>query len=405
MAELQVAVFAPVSASGAVRDAVRAGLSRSTPLRALTHLEIETYRAPAHLLGNLLAMCEYRVQGRRPLTAAACGRDLGSAVVRLCGELTERIGLSRFRPQVHRTATEEQLRAERLAVFDTAGYLGDAVFPDRWPFAPYSAHEVVDWTIAEDLADPVTPRYLPVRLCQAMVTRARAWCELTSVGTAAGPTIGHATEHAIREIFERDALQTAWFASRTLEPTDAPDCWDEVRERDAELGWRTTFFRGTTRIGIPLWVVHTLHPGLHLTAIGSSCAPSPEDGLDHALGEALQGRLYTWLTRDDRDRGAPVRTLLDHAGYYSTSQRVDQVRRLFAAGGEHELGRTREDPVHETLDGAARLILHADADTTVVRVLHPRAQPVEADHDAARLVGPTRTLARGALRTAPAPFA
>lgn len=405
MAELQVAVFAPVSASGAASDAVHAVLSQSRTLRKPTHLEIKRYRAPAHLLGNTLVMCEYRSPGRRPMTAAACGRNIESFVVPFCGELTERISLSRFRPQVYRTATEEQLRTEGLNVFDTTGYLGESLFPDKWPFSPYSTEEALDWTIAEDLENPATPKYLPIRLCQSAITRSQAWCELTSVGTAAGPTIEYATEHAVREIFERDALRTAWFNSWTLEQADPPDSWKEVRERDVELGWQTKFFRGTTRIGAPLWVSHTQHPSLHLTAMGSSCTPWPEEGLTHALAEALQGRLYTWLTRNGRDFGAPVRTFLDHASYYSDPRRITQVNGLFATGSDHDVNNTGENWVRETLRGAARLTLYADADTTVVRVLHPRAQPVEADHDAARLVGQMRTLARDCLRTAPTPFA
>lgn len=405
MAELQVVVFSPVSVAGVASDAVHAVLSQSRALRKLTHLEIKRYRAPDHLLGNTLVMCEYRSPGRRPMTAAACGRNIGSFVVRFCGELTERISLSTFRPEVHRTATEEQLRAEGLNVFDTTGYLGESLFPDKWKFPPYSTMEVLDWTIAEDLENPAAPKYLPIRLCQSKIARSQAWCELTSVGTAAGPTVEYATDHAIREIFERDALRIAWFTSRTLEQTEPPDSWKELRERDVELGWRTRFFRGATRIGVPLWVSHTLHPGLHLTAMGSSCTPWPEEGLTHALAEALQGRLYTWLTRNGRDLGAPVRTFLDHAGYYSDPQRITQVNGLFAAGGDHDVDNTGEDWVRETLGGAARLTLYADADTTVVRVLHPRAQPVEADHDAARLVGQMRTLARDCLRTTPTPFA
>lgn len=405
MAELQVAVFAPVSASAAASDVVHAVLSQSRTLRKSTHLEIKRYRAPAHLLGNTLVMCEYRSPGRRPMTAAACGPNIGSLVVRFCGELTERISLSRFRPQVYRTATEERLRTEGLNVFDTTEHLGESLFLDKWPFALYSTEEILDWTIAEDLENPATPKYIPVRLCQSAIARSQAWCELTSVGTAAGPTIEYATEHAVREIFERDALRTAWFTCRTLGQTDPPDSWKEVRERDVELGWQTRFFRGTTRIGVPLWVSHTLHPSLHLTAMGSSCTPWPEEGLTHALAEALQGRLYTWLMRNGRDLGAPVRTFLDHASYYSNSQRITQVNGLFTAGSDHDVNNRGEDRVRETLSGAARLTLYADADTTVVRVLHPRAQPVEADHDAARLVGQMRTIARDSMRTDPTPFA
>ena len=406
MAELEVAIFAPVSTSEAASDAVRSVLNRSRPLVKSMRVTIKSYRAPAHLLGNTLVMCEYRSPGRRPMTAAACGYNIESLLVRFCGELTERISLSRFRPQVYRTATEEQLRTEGLNIFDTTGYLGAALFPDKWRFSPYSRDDVVDWTIAEDLESPATPMYVPIQLCQSRITRSQAWCELTSVGTAAGPTIKYATEHAVREIFERDALRTAWFTFLTLGQTSPPVSWNDMRERDVEAGWKTTFFCGATRIGVPLWVVHTLHPALHLTAIGSSCTPCPEEGLNHALDEALQGRLYTWLTRNDRDLGAGVHTFLDHASYYSNPQRFTQAGRLFAVNIEHDVNNnnTGADWGHETLSGAARLTLYVDANTSVVRVLHPRAQPVEADHDAARLVGQMRTLSRNSLRTTPTPF-
>ncbi|MFC7733669.1 YcaO-like family protein [Actinomadura keratinilytica] len=440
MNTLRVSVFTAPGSAADLSDRVAAALERRADLLR-AGVAVRCYQAPDMLLGRHLVMAELTVRGWRPIEAAVCGGDAAAVVERFTGELVERIALCAYDPpRAAEKVSENELRAVGgLDVFDVRSYLGEPLDPAAWPFPRYDPDAPVDWTLADDLVTG-RPVYLPVALCTARPGRSPGvpqWCEPTTDGTAAGRGRAVATAHAVRELYERDALRLAWFTGSPLRPAREPAWWRGDRAADEAAGWRTEFFTGATRLGVPLWVALTRHRRSPLYAIGSACDEDSEDGLRHALEEALRGRMYPWLRRGARFRHVqPVRAFGDHGDYYSDPERIGELDVLFprrmtqavpAAGGASVPGQgLRRGPVPgngrparpdegahvpdlpvEGLGGAVRLRLLRGRDLEVVRILHPRLQPVESAHAAARLVGWARTSAarRAGLRAAPAPFA
>ncbi|GLW65058.1 hypothetical protein Arub01_33020 [Actinomadura rubrobrunea] len=443
MNTLRVAVFTAAGTAAELADRIAAALERHADLLRST-VTVRCYRASDMLLGRHLVTGELITRRWRPVEAAACGSDAAAVVERFAGELVERVALCAYEPpRAVEGVSESELRAQGdLAVFDVRSYLGEPLDPRAWPFPRYDPDRPVDWTIADDLLTG-RPVYLPVALCAAGGGRSGEgrdvpqWCELTADGTAAGPGRAVATAHAVRELYERDALRLAWYTGSPLRPVREPSWWREDRAADEAAGWRTEFFAGATRLGVPLWVVLTRNLRSPMYAIGSACDEDAEDGQRHALDEALQGRLYPWLRGGDRTRGGrPIRTFRDHVDYYSDPARIGELDAVFprAGGGTAAVRGAAsvpgQGPRHgpdrghgrrawpdgcpevpdlpvEGLGGAVRLRLLRGPDLEVVRILHPRLQPIEAAHAAARLVGWARTSAarKSGLRAAPAPFA
>ncbi|GAA4067357.1 YcaO-like family protein [Actinomadura miaoliensis] len=440
MSTLRVAVFTAPGTAADLSDRVTAALERRADLLR-AGVTVRCYQAPDMLVGRHLVMAELTVRGWRPIEAAACGSDAATVTERFAGELVERVALCAYEPpRAAAGVSENELRARGdLDVFDVRSYLGEPLDPAAWPFPRYDPDAPVDWTVADDLVTG-RPVYLPVALCTARAGHSPGvpqWCEPTTNGTAAGRGRAVATAHAVRELYERDALRLAWFTGNPLRPVREPGWWREDRAADEAAGWRTEFFAGATRLGVPLWVVLTRHRRSPMYAIGSACDEDAEDGLRHALDEALRGRMYPWLRRGARfQRTQPIRTFRDHVDYYSDPARIGELDTVFprrmteAVPAARDASVPRQGPRHglgpgyghhhawpdgddvpglpvEGLGGAVRLRLLRRRDLEVVRILHPRLQPVESAHAAARLVGWARTSAarRGGLRAAPAPFA
>jgi ribosomal protein S12 methylthiotransferase accessory factor YcaO len=399
----RIALFATPRRSKEIRDTLTSVLGRTChPWLAAT--EVWSYRAPRHLLGHDLVMAEVSAPGRRPVEAAACDTDTARLVTRFAGELTERLALRTFRPPVVVRDSEEKLRRSGAAVFDVAGYLGEALFPEAWPYSRYSPARVYPWTMGTGVVDGA-PVMVPIPLLVSPRCPTDAWCELTSVGTAAGPCVTRATDAALRELVERDAMRVAWYRQGRPRLTPPPGAWAHLRDLDEQAGWSTRFFRLDGAGGAEVSLVHTRHCTKALFSVGSCCHPDADVGSSHALTEALQGRLYAWWSRSTGSRTETVRSFLDHIDHYCDPERIAAVDDFFS-GQEREAAST--GPAHagpRSSEGAVRLVLH-EAGPVVVRVLHPSRQPVEADGRAARLVGALRQPpARAMLCTAPTPFA
>jgi ribosomal protein S12 methylthiotransferase accessory factor len=146
----------------------------------------------------------------------------------------------------------------------------------------------------------------------------------SSAGLGLGPDIAAATEVALREIVERDAVG-AWqrrpFDERMRDSVDLGSIgyrwFGEWRRRFDALGIDVAVFAVEAAVPLPVaicWIggAEAFGPGYRSFA-GSACHPDPERALFKALAEAVQSRLtFVAGVRDDimpehhAARGSPV---------------------------------------------------------------------------------------------------
>lgn len=399
---LKISVFSRPARAVLIADRLN-----DLPLRIGDFLDldmaVECFCAPEVLLGFDLVTAQLVAPGWScPVEAAACDQDMDLLIARFVGELAERIALSSYLPFVVARTSERELRSGGHRVFDVRSFIGEPLLHSGWPFRPYDPAADIDWTVGTDI-ETGSAVYVPAGLCSAQV---RGWCELTSNGTAAGATAATATDRAIRELFERDAIRLAWLMRVALAPVSPPSTWERVQKADEGLGWRTGFYHLASRGGAPVWVVFTRHQSIPIFAIGSACAAGSEAGLNHALQECLQIRLKMWLSRADTKAAAitEVRSFEDHILYYCNEIRLNDVENLFRC--DRRINRARQVGPEVTLAGAVSMTIGHFLDLDVVRVLHPGLQPIEADHGSARLIGSIGAArATADFRTTPVPFA
>jgi ribosomal protein S12 methylthiotransferase accessory factor YcaO len=396
----------------AIRDALHEGFR---PVRRQWHglgVALYDYIAPPYLLDHIVLIGQIidRTRGR-PVEASGCSINLEAAVASFVGELVERTAAVWFRGnEPFRTASELELRAAGQAVFGCRAHLGTPLDPGCWTFRPYDPAARYRWLAGEDLTTGQAV-WIPAALVVPAVARSDNLCEVTSVGTAAATSLETATERAVAELYERDALRISWFFDGCFPPGDQPRRWAEVAPTDVRLGWSTRFCTLPATGGGAGAVVFTRHRQAGVYAIGSSCSPGPEQATTHALAEAMQGRLMAWLHRTASGSADRVRTYLDHVLYRGGTDRLDEIEALFTpertgSGGSRPLPAAGGGTAVPAPPGAVRVRLLDTERWKVVKVLAPTLQPLEADHTAARLVGRARHLARrSCVRAEPHPFA
>ncbi|WP_195905348.1 YcaO-like family protein [Parafrankia elaeagni] len=363
------------------------------------------YRQPVELLEFVLLTAELDVPEHRSVRASGCARDPAEAVMKLCGELAERLALVCFMPLVQAKGSEADLRDAGFRVFSVGEYLGQPLEGPAWPFIRYDADLVLDWVLSTDLATGGQV-LIPAALTFPGQSRSGpVLCELTTNGTAAGKDYNQALQHALDELLERDTLRHMWFTGGLLTPSEPPHFWHSMSERDAALGWRTTFHTVPQLNRPPLVVVLTESSTRPLLGIGSSMDTDLDGAAEHALAEALQIRFLASVSQ--MMPVAEVNDFLDHVRYYAHPDGCRFVRdALLGSGNAAAPVEDSLDTGPEALTDAVVLRLRNDDRVQVVRVLAPHAQAMEARHDAARLMGRTREFARRTpIRQEPSPFA
>jgi thiazole/oxazole-forming peptide maturase SagD family component len=397
----------------AIRDALHEGLRPVRQQWQGLGVALYDYIAPPYLLDHTVLIGQIIDPTRgRPVEASGCSINVEAAVGSFVGELVERTAAVWFPGnEPFRTASELELRDAGQAVFGCRAHLGTPLDPRYWTFRPYDPAARYRWLAGEDLATGQAV-WVPAALVVPAVARSDNLCEVTSVGTAAATSLETATERAVAELYERDALRTSWFFDGCFPPGDEARRWAEVAPTDARLGWRTRFCTLPATGGGAGAVVFTRHRHAGVYAIGSSCSPRSDQATTRALAEAMQGRLMAWLHQSASGCADRVRTYLDHVLYRGRPDRLDEIEALFApettgsGASRHLAAAGGGTAVHSAPPGAVRVRLLDTERWKVVKVLAPTLQPLEADHAAARLVGRARHLARrSCVRTEPHPFA
>lgn len=396
---LTIGLFSAVSKATRLRAAVEDRLDGLLAIWPDMRVVWHSYRAPAPLLDRVLGMAEVNIPDERPVEAAGCSSDPDRCATALVSELIERLAQA-TPPSQERWATRNEL-ADEARVFDVATYLGVPLQdPPIGRYVEFTDDLELPWLegLAFGTGEPV---WVPRVLINGRRSADPLLCEITSNGTAAGPTMPDAAERGLAELVERDATRTAWLVGGGFQPLQPPADWDGVADLDRSLGFRTSFY-GRRRCGHECFLVVSRHESLGILGLGSA-ASTTASRLTHALDEAIQGRLVGWLSRKDPAFDEmPGRTFLDHVHYYNDIDRSAQVAALLAGNGA-----TPQSPSAVEVHASAVVVpLLQTPDIAVASVLSPLLQPFEADPTAARLSRHLASLqATGvALNPAPHPF-
>jgi ribosomal protein S12 methylthiotransferase accessory factor len=302
-------------------------------------------------------------------------------MVSAVGEAVERYSASRFHhPSLLRVAVAE-MEGDFLAPSALCPYADRQYAEPGFPFARVSPFATIDWvrgfwldTHAEVLV-PALPTYM-----HFPVTPEARFCEVTSNGLAAGPTLEHAALSAALELCERDAFMISWLTRRPgrrvlLDRTVDADAREAARQLE-ERGARVELYLLEVGLGIPVVVCAGYGDGQGWPGATVSMAAHlrPRTAIARALLE--QGHLGPYMCRLVAEgkkaipaRPEDVRDLEDHALYYVPKHRAEALA-FMGAGGEVAACDLTE-PDADTADALCRRLAAAGLRVAIVDVTSP----------------------------------
>jgi ribosomal protein S12 methylthiotransferase accessory factor len=369
--------------------------------------ELRLVRAPPELLDHTMIVCRAETGAGNELIANGCAVMPGAAAAACVGELVERMATRAWAPSALSVCSQEQLLQEGRRVFAVDDYVGRPIFDGEWPFTRFSPSRELTWIEAEELAtrDSV---FVPVSLVRMTpASDSESLVETTSAGTAADFTLERATETALFELVERDALMRAWLRSKPLPsvPKDVVEALGLPQTSLSHPGLELSYL--TTRSEFGPWVALVLLRCAGTYGAGASARPAFPDRLSRALAEALQGLVINRLAPPRRPLGGLPRTFAEHRAYYCDPSRFGSLASLESKETAQRSNLTANAAsvvrrLHERGMSPIRIDLTGDQDHHVVRVLAPRLYAMEADYAAARL--PARDPDLQPRRYRPHPF-
>jgi ribosomal protein S12 methylthiotransferase accessory factor len=282
----------------------------------------------------LAAYPEKAVTGEKPAIGSGKGGTAVEAMVGAVGEALERYSASRCRVQdLHRSALDD-LDGDVLNPQDLCLYSDVQYEQPHFPFARFDPARPIDWVRGYWL-DTGSPVWIPALTAyfDFRVERKECFCQATSNGLAAGGGYQDAVLRALVELAERDTFMLTWLAARPghrLLPDEAIEpAVREVLRQMHEYGVEVELFRLESDLPIP--TVLSLGYGDGIRWPAATAALGAHLDLRTAVRKAIleQGHVGPYLARLLRARkhAVPanvqeVRTLLDHAFYYASSDRA-----------------------------------------------------------------------------------
>ena len=282
----------------------------------------------------------------------ACGPALGSgkgttnlaAMVSAVGEAVERYSAGRFHAPALLRAAVAEMDGDYIAPADLCPYAEHQHAAADFPFTQLSPHTPIDWARGFwlDTRAPVFVPALPTYFDYQPPPEAR-FCEVTSNGLAAGPTLDAAALSAALELCERDAFMIAWLARRPgrrvlLDASVDAGAREAARELE-EQGVRVELYLLDADVGVPTVICVGYGDGERWPGATVSMAAHLHARVAVAKALLEQGHLGAYLCRlvAEGRRAIPERpedvvTLEDHALYYVPSHRVAAFAFLGAGG-------------------------------------------------------------------------
>jgi ribosomal protein S12 methylthiotransferase accessory factor len=285
-------------------------------------------------------------------TPRCCGPEIGSgkgttnvgALVSAVGEAVERYSAARIHPAALVRASLAQMSGDFLAPADLCTYAEHQLDEPGFPFPRLSPELPLEWARGFwlDTGAPVLVPALPVYFNYHAPPGAH-FCEVTSNGLAAGPTLAAAALSAALELCERDAFMLAWLARRpgrrvSLDDSISAEAREAVRQLK-EQGVRVEVVLLEVGVEVPAVACVGYGDGERWPGAAVSLAADldPRAAIAKAIFEqAHLGPYLCRLVAEGRraipERPEDVRDLEDHALYYLPKRRADALAFLGSGG-------------------------------------------------------------------------
>ncbi|APR74877.1 TOMM biosynthesis cyclodehydratase protein C [Minicystis rosea] len=279
-----------------------------------------------------------------PELGAGKGTSTLLAMISAVGEAVERYSAGIFNPRTIVRASVADMKRDHVAPADLCPYAEHQYGDVNFPVARLDPATPIDWvrgfwldTKAEVLV-PALPVYMNYPTSQEAY-----FCEVTSSGLAAGPTLEEAALGAALELIERDAFMMSWM-TRTPGRIVRPDASIDPRAREVgrqleEMGVRVVLYALDVGLGVPTIVCVGYGDGERWpgATVSLSAHLRPRVAIAKALLE--QGHVGPYLRRlvfEDKkpipEQPEDVRTLDDHAFYYAPKERAAKLAFLGEGG-------------------------------------------------------------------------
>ncbi|APR78777.1 TOMM biosynthesis cyclodehydratase protein C [Minicystis rosea] len=281
--------------------------------------------------------CARHGHAHAPEDASGKGLDTVTAMIGAVGEAVERYAAGYANPDVIVRAAAADLEVDFIPP-ERLNLYADHQYAERgFPYRKIDARTPIDWTPGRwlDTGAPVLLPALPTYYSYH-VKPDESFCQVTSNGLAAGPTVPDASLRAVLELVERDAFTLSWLARRPGRRIVLDDSVDRAtRELDRKLvaeagtGGRCELHLLDVGLGIPTIMCVIFGDGVRWpgASIALAAHPSPRVAVHKALLEHGQiGPFYRRLL-EEREKPIPARpedvhTLEDHALYYFPTERA-----------------------------------------------------------------------------------
>ena len=404
---------------------------RTGPIRLLT---LATAAAPEpEVPATASAYLAPYTDGHRldhPEIASGKGLTKIDALRSAVGEAIERYSAARYRREELTRADAMSLKRSYVDPRDLCLYDDDQYARPDFPYSRYEATQPIDWAEAhwfdtgEDVLVPALLTYLNFES-----DHGAHFCQVTSNGLAAGATLEDASVRALLELVERDALMLTWLAHRPGRPLSVngqlPSQVTEALRQLKPLGVETKL--ALLDVGISIPVVACLGFGDGESWPGVTLALAADTNPLVAATKAIleHGHVGPYIRREMRDQTHPVpakaeavRSLLDHALFYSRPERADAARFLLegdpiSLGDLPRIDGDRGDLCRRALAAAGVRVAIADVTAPdvagspfrVARALGVHMQPIYFGYGLERRANPRLRALAAELNEMPHPLA
>ncbi len=376
----------------------------------------------------------YTEAGESWAAEPAAGKGLSPlhATIGALGEAVERYSASRYAPDALHCATMRDLDGDVLDPRELCLYSAGQYAVPEFPFRPFDPHAAHQWVRGHWLDDGQ-----PVWVAAAQVFyRFRAsfddfFCQVTTNGLAAGSSVADASERAVLELIERDAVMLAWLCREPgvrLLPDASDDACVRMMRDLARCGAAIELYLLDGAGGIPVVLCLGFGDGRNWPGVTATSSAAPDVRaavrgalLEHGMtGASLRRMMHDASCTRPATPGEIRRgSFLDHAAYYIPARAGAAGFLRLPADQARPVGEF-ERPPRPWLQQALRHMRAEDIRVAVVDVTSPdvalgpfqvvravanRLQPLHCGFGMERLDNPRlRQRLLGAINPDPHPF-